>query len=109
MAIFVPIWLLPFCFYFGFVGSISIYRAWLRRDLHPITLASLFPFLLAFWILDLAINWTLLWLVMGRSPAHCYTISDRFAEYDARDTGWRGRFARWFCNEFLNVFDKGHC
>lgn len=25
------------------------------------------------------------------------------------DTGYRGKFARWFCNGWLNPGDKGHC
>lgn len=27
-----------------------------------------------------------------------------------RDTmGWRGRFARWFCESWMNPFQAGHC
>ena len=109
MTIYLPYWTLPFLAYFGFVGSITIYRRYMAGDMHPITLTALAPFIIAFFTLDVVANYTVLVLAMGLPPSHCYTISERFAYYDKSDAGWRGEFARWFCNTFLNVFDKGHC
>ena len=108
-----PIYLIfaPLVFYWAFAASISVYRLWLGNRLNAWNEALFSPLLVAFFLTDVAINWTVL-MVMGVPPAGTKTISERFEVYHKGDFGWRSKVATWVCETLLNTIDpspEGHC
>lgn len=55
--------------------------------------------------LDVAINWTL-GLVLGVTQD--FTLSQKCKRLGQCD-GWQADVARYLCQNWLNVFDNGHC
>ena len=98
-------------FYWGFAASIYVYRLWLKNALNLWNKVLFAPLLIAFFLIDVFLNWTLLVLVMGVPPNYCATISERFEIYHEGDKGWRGAVATFVCERLLNTIDPSgqHC
>ena len=67
-----------------------------------------------FWLLDVALNATLMWVLM-LDPPRRWTITDRMQRYKASPANRRKglHLYRWHVAEnlclILNLFDEGHC
>lgn len=98
-----------YLFYLGFVVSIVAYRSWQKGTLNTYNRILFVPVLIGFYLIDVTINWTLLW-VMGKPPKGI-TISDRFEFYRQNDKGLRGKLAAFICEKLLNNVDPTgqHC
>jgi hypothetical protein len=100
-------------FYAGFALCISVYRQWLRGSLNLFNKLCFGPVLAAFYVLDFLFNFTVLWLIWGDPPVHCYTISDRFEVYHkvSAPTPRAKVVATWTCEVLLNTIDPtgDHC
>jgi hypothetical protein len=60
-------------------------------------------------ILDIAFNVTVGTLIFLQPPHPKRLLFTARLKSWKDDTGYRGRFARWFCDGWLNPGDKGHC
>jgi len=113
----IAIYVLLFLWWFAsdFAGAITAYRVWVKGEL-PITGKILYaPKILIFGVLDVVLNYTL-FMVFGKPPARCYTISARLEYYNTVKAP--NKFAlltAWFiCDHVLNPLDvlsptKRHC
>lgn len=100
-----------YIFYIGFALSVSIYRLWVKGTLNVFNKLVFAPILIIFIILDVIINCTILLLIMGFSPNHTFTITDRFYEYRHGNYGWKSKVAIFVCDKLLNTVDPtgNHC
>lgn len=98
-------------FYWAFAAAITVYRKWVKGELNTYNKVLFAPLLIWFYLVDLWINWTVLFTVMGRSPAGTKTISERFEVYHAGGFGWKTDVATFVCEKLLNTIDPagGHC
>ena len=106
-------------FYVGFASSISVYRLWIKGDLNLLNKILFAPLLVAFFLLDVLLNYTVL-LALGLPPIKCWTMSDRFQvyQYNANLDGSRysatdmqKAVGTWICEKLLNPIDPtgNHC
>lgn len=100
-----------YAFYAGFALSICVYRQWQKGTLNLLNKVAFAPVLIAFFLVDLIINWTVLFAVMGETPLGTKTISDRFEVYHKGDYGWKTKVATFFCEKLLSPIDPAgvHC
>jgi hypothetical protein len=101
-------------FYILAVFSIMVYRQWQKGTLNLFNKVLFAPILLAFFIADVIVNYTLLTAAMGQTPYKTHTISDRFNEYRTNALyalDWRKTVADMVCGKFLNTVDPTgqHC
>jgi len=98
-------------FYWGFACAITIYRKWQKGELNTYNKALFAPLLIGFFVVDVWINWTVLFTLMGRPPAGTKTISERFEIYRLMDFGWKTKVADFVCTKLLNTIDPvgSHC
>lgn len=75
------------------------------RGLRPEVKAVGLLVVLAGWLLDVAINWTL-GLALGVTKDA--TLSQKCGRLK-RAGGWRGRCATYLCETWLDPFDQNHC
>ena len=68
-------------FYMAAALSISIYRMWVKGTLNLLNKLAFAPVIIAFFLLDVVLNYTVLIPVLGLPPRGCTTMSDRFQVY----------------------------
>lgn len=107
MSYFIYIYL----FYIAAVFSILVYRKWQKKELNIYNKIAFAPIIGTFYLLDVAINMTLLNLVMGQTPSAKYSISDRFQFYNNANYGWKSKVANFVCTKLLDTVDPtgDHC
>ena len=102
--------LYAYAFYLGFALSVGVYRQWVSGKLGLLNKVLFAPVLLAFTLLDVVLNYTVLVLVFGLPEQHDYTISSRFATYRENGPGYRRTVAIFVC-DLLSELDTSwrHC
>lgn len=100
-----------YAFYVGFALSVSVYRQWCKGTLNAFNKLIFAPILIAFIVVDVILNYTVLLVSMGPPPVHNYTISDRFYTYHHGTYGWKTKVATITCEKLLNTIDPSgqHC
>jgi hypothetical protein len=98
-------------YYYAFAACIVAYRRYQQKALNTLNIIFFFPAILVFGVIDVAINWTVLFLIMGKSPNNLLTISDRFQFYHNNASGWKTTVATFVCEKLLNPIDPtgNHC
>jgi hypothetical protein len=93
-----------FVLYVAVMGIMQAYDA--KRLKWPVYPFAITTFVLGV-LLDFVVNVTLFTLLFLEFPRH-WLITKRLASHIGKDT-WRGKLARWICDNFLHPFDEGHC
>lgn len=103
--------LFAYLFYVGFALAISIYRLWLKGCLNLFNKLLFAPVLVAFFALDVLLNYTLFLLLFGLPGKGDYTISQRLETYRVRASGFKRTVADFVCQKLLNPIDPTgtHC
>lgn len=90
-----------------FLAVISLKNA---KDAGRLTVVSTrlgYPILAVGYILDFAVNMTVLTLLMIEPP-HEWLVTARVSRH-LPSPGWRGGIARWLNFNLLDPIDPGHC
>ena len=102
-----------YAFYVGFALSISVYRQWLKGALNIYNKIVFAPILIAFFLLDVGMNYTALSLLFGFPPIGAFTISARLEIYHktSNASAFQKAFATFVCEKLLNPIDPtgDHC
>ena len=99
-----------YVFYIGFAASVCVYRQWLKGTLNLFNKLVFAPVLIVFGLMDVALNYTV-FMVFGRPPARCYTISSRMEQYRKTGAPLQALVATILCVYMLNPIDPAgeHC
>ena len=89
-----------------FAGAVTAYRVWLKGDMTLIGKLLYAPKLIIFGVVDVLLNYTV-FMVFGKPPKRCYTISMRFEYYNYikspnKVASWTADF---ICKQILNPLD----
>lgn len=99
-----------YAFYLGFALSIGVYRQWLAGKLGLLNKLLFMPVMLAFFAVDVFLNYTVLVIFFGLPEQHDYTISDRFSTYRHIPSGYRRKVADFVCDLLSELDTSGrHC
>jgi sensor histidine kinase YesM len=97
-------------FYYGFALCVGVYRQWQKGAL-SFTNKFIFAIpLVAFTLVDVILNYTVLLVLFGLPPKGAWTISTRFESYRKTESGFKRQAADFTCG-FLNEIDPtgAHC
>ena len=96
-------------FYFGFAACITAYRSWVAGRLSLFNKLLFAPAIIAFALVDVLLNYTLLVLIFGPPDKHDYTISARFETY-RMSYGFKRTVATFVCDRLSELDPSGrHC
>lgn len=99
-----------YAFYLGFALSVGVYRQWVSGKLGLINKVLFAPVLIAFTVLDIVLNYTILILFFGPPDKHDYTISARLATYREGTPGYKHSVATFVCDLLSELDTSGrHC
>jgi hypothetical protein len=103
--------------FFGlYIIVMGAWRARLAGRLYfknnPLTFVLCLPFVVIGWLMDVVAQYTLataIFLDLPRLGEHL--VTDRLQRYVAQRYGWRYRWAKYFCDNTLDIFDPtgDHC
>jgi hypothetical protein len=96
-------------FWVVYVTVMGLYRAHLDNRLGRTAKVLGGPILLVGWLMDVACNFTVAWIVFLDPPQE-WLITNRLKRYK-QHTGWRSDIADWLCSKLLDPFDPTgkHC
>lgn len=105
-----------YAFYAAYIIVMGVWRARLAGRLtwrnNPVTFALCLPFVVIGLALDVVAQYTIATLIFADLPRRGeHLVTDRLQRYVAQRYGWRYRWARYVCDNLLDVFDpRGeHC
>ena len=100
-------------YYIAFAACICAYRQHEKKKLNTLNIVLFAPALIPFYLVDLAINWTVLNLAFGYPPEGTKSISERFEYYRKvkAPTITAKQVADFTCEKLLNTIDPSdnHC
>jgi hypothetical protein len=93
-----------------YVYTMGIYRAFLQKRLKGLSLIMSAPILALMFALDIAMQYTVAWLVFWDKPRDIF-VTGRLRRYIKQGEGWRYKLADVMCKYLLDPFDPtgAHC
>lgn len=94
-----------------YLAVMALYSAKEKGALTKPALVLGYPILIIGALLDVAVNVTVLSVLMLEAPRE-WLVTKRLARHIKQGQGWRKSIAQWVCQNLLDTFDpdhRGHC